>query len=139
MVLLVSVVGLYPRYSPPPNWAVLSAMVLWARGRDPIFILCQVEEGYAREQGWIDDIRTYKEFVTRPTDLLADTLAELGLEQGHVAMELDYFAAEYFTHLRERLPRLQISSCAGMLERTRMIKSRRENTCATPFAAPRRR
>ncbi|MCB1494041.1 MAG: hypothetical protein KDJ77_19925, partial [Rhodobiaceae bacterium] len=54
------------------------AFVVWAKGRDPIFVLCQVEEGYVRQQSWISDIRGYKEFVTRPMDVLADVLAELG-------------------------------------------------------------
>ena len=38
------------------------ALIGWAAGRDPVFVLCQVEEGFVRQESWIGDIRTYKEF-----------------------------------------------------------------------------
>ena len=102
------------------------AFVVWAKGRDPIFVLCQVEEGYVRQQSWISDIRGYKEFVTRPMDVLADVLAELGLSAGRVAMEVEFLASLYRDQLAERLPNLSIGAAEPIFRRARMIKSPRE-------------
>ena len=99
------------------------AMIVWAQGRDPVFILSQVEEGYARAQGWIQDIRTYVEFVTSPVDLLADVLRELGLEQGRVGIEMDYLGAQYHAALSARLPALHLENCADLFARVRMVKT----------------
>ncbi len=99
------------------------ALIVWAEGRDPIFILCQVEEGYARAQGWIQDIRTYVEFVTSPVDLLADVLGELDLEKGRIGIEMDYFGAQYHAALSARLPTLRVENCADLFARVRMFKT----------------
>ena len=50
------------------------ALIVWAKVKDPIFVLCQVEEGYVRHVSWSQDIRTYMEIVTSPVDVLADVL-----------------------------------------------------------------
>jgi Xaa-Pro aminopeptidase len=102
------------------------AMVVWAKGRDPVFVLCFVEEGYVRAHSWVQDIRIYKEFVVSPVDLLADVLGELGLANGRIGMELDYFAAGYQRKLEGRLPKLVVEPCDAIFARARMFKTRRE-------------
>ncbi len=102
------------------------ALVIWARGRDPIFVLCQVEEGYVRQQSWITDIRSYKEFVTRPMDVVADVLGELGLRTGRIGCELDYLAHRYSSQLMGALPSLRLEPCEELFQRARMRKTRRE-------------
>ena len=102
------------------------AYIVWAKGRDPIFILCRVEEGYVREESWIQDIRNYKEFVTAPTALLVDVLRELGLETGHIGLEVEYLGMTYADHLRRDLPRLRISGCEHLFNEVRRIKTPRE-------------
>jgi Xaa-Pro aminopeptidase len=102
------------------------ALVVWAKGRAPVFVLCLVEEGYVRQHSWVQDIRAYKEFVVSPVDLLADVLAELGLSAGRVGMELDYFAAGYLRKLEARLPQLRVEACEGLFARARMFKTPRE-------------
>ena len=102
------------------------ALIVWAKGHDPIFILCAVEEGYVRQESWIQDIRAYKEFVTRPMAVLADILRELGLEHGRIGMETAYLAAQYYQELMEQLPRLQVTSCEPLFESVRMFKTSRE-------------
>lgn len=102
------------------------AFIVWAAGREPIFVLCRVEEGYVREQSWIGDIRGYKEFVTSPIDLLADVLSELGLERGHVAMELEYLASRYERQLMQRLPNLMLAPAEPLFDGVRMRKTARE-------------
>ena len=102
------------------------ALIVWPKGRDPVFVLCLVEEGYVRLNSWIRDIRSYKEFVVKPMDLLADVLAELGLADARVGCELDYLAALYADHLRARLPKLRLAPCTDLFLRARMFKTPRE-------------
>jgi Xaa-Pro aminopeptidase len=102
------------------------AMVVWAKGREPIFVLCAVEEGYVREASWIQDIRPYKEFVTRPTAGLAEVLRELGLENGLVGIETEYLAVRYYQEILEQLPKLHLRSCESLFARVRMFKTARE-------------
>ena len=102
------------------------ALVVWTEGRDPVFVLCQVEEGYVRQESWIRDIRTYVEFLTSPVDVLADVLTELGLEKGRVGIEMDYLAAAYQNRLMARLPGLTLAPCEDLFARVRMFKTPRE-------------
>ena len=107
------------------------ALIVWAKGRAPAYVLCQVEEGYVRQESWISDIRTYKEFVTSPIDVLADTLDEFGLARGRVGIETEYLAARYHHMLMTRLPDLRLESCDMLFARARMIKSQRERDILT--------
>ena len=102
------------------------AYIVWAKGRDPVFILCQVEEGYVRQESWIQDIRTFKEFVTAPTDMLIDLLGELGLESGRVGLEMEYLAAVYYNKLADALPGLRLEPCEELIRSARMFKTQRE-------------
>lgn len=102
------------------------ALILWAKHREPIFILCQVEEGYVRRESWIQDIRSYKEFVAQPITLLVEVLNELGLGKGRVGVETEYLAAKYFKQLVTTLPALRLESCEELFARVRMFKTPRE-------------
>ena len=101
------------------------AMILWPKGREPIFLVGDIEEGYVREVSWIEDVRIYVEFKTSPIELLANVLGELGLEKGRIGIELEYLFAYYYQELRERLPGLKIEKCEEF-ERTRMVKTQGE-------------
>ena len=102
------------------------ALIVWAKGREPVFVLCQVEEGYVRQESWIQDTRSFKEFVTPPIVLLADVLKELGLEKGYVGLETEYLAASYYQHLTELMPNLRIAPCEDLFARVRMFKTAKE-------------
>jgi len=107
------------------------AFVVWAKGRAPAYVLCQVEEGYARQESWINDIRTYKEFVTSPVDVLADTLDEFGLARGRIGIETEYLGVHYHQKLMARLPGLRLEPCDNLFAQARMIKSQRERDTLT--------
>ena len=107
------------------------AFVVWAKGRAPAYVLCQVEEGYVRQESWIDDIRSYKEFVTSPIDVLADTLEEFGLARSRVGIETEYLGAHYHQALMARLPGLRLEACDALFAQARMIKSQRERDILT--------
>ena len=102
------------------------AMVIWAKGRAPAYVLCEVEEGFVRQESWIEDIRTYREFVTSPVDVLADTLDEFGLAGSRVGIEADYLGARYYQALMARLPALRLEPCEALFAHARMVKSLRE-------------
>ena len=102
------------------------ALIIWAKGRAPVFVLCAVEEAFVRANSWISDIRPFKEFVTSPIAVVADVLEELGLARGKIGIELDYLAGTYLDALRERLPDIAVSSCTGTFAQARMIKTARE-------------
>ena len=102
------------------------ALIVWAKGREPIFILCAVEEGYVRQESWIQDIRAYKEFVTQPMAVLADVLRDLNLTQGLLGLETEYLATRYYQALMAELPSLRLQPCEPLFERVRMFKTARE-------------
>jgi len=102
------------------------ALVVWDGSRAPSFILCAVEEAYARQESWISDIRTFKEFVTSPIDLLAELLREMGAERGHIGLEMEYLGAAYFNQLAAALPDARFSAAEALFDRVRMHKTARE-------------
>lgn len=102
------------------------AMIVWAKGREPVFILCNIEEGYVRSTSWIRDVRAYLEFVTSPISLLCDALREIELESGLIGIETGYLAARYYKELMAQLPNLRVEPCESLFERVRMFKTERE-------------
>ncbi|OSP53470.1 Xaa-Pro peptidase family protein [Pseudoruegeria sp. SK021] len=100
--------------------------VVWAKGRDPIFILCRVEEAYVKQKSWIKDIRGYREFFVKPIDLLVEVLIELGLDTGKVGIELEYIAGKYLMSLKAQLPNLKVEGCDELFRTVRSIKTQRE-------------
>lgn len=102
------------------------ALIAWDGHRDPAFVLCRVEEGFVRQESWIQDIRAYKEFVTSPIDLLAEVIREFGAERGHVGIEMEYLGAGYLLQLQKLLPNVRWSACEPLFDRVRMYKTPRE-------------
>jgi hypothetical protein len=109
------------------------ALIIWAKRQEPVMVLCQVEEGYVRQQSWIADIRTFKEFVTSPMRLVTEVLREKGLENARVGCEMEYLAGKYVAELGAELPGLHLAPCEAIFRRARMIKSPREKA-ALPVA-----
>ncbi|WP_321325368.1 Xaa-Pro peptidase family protein [uncultured Parasphingorhabdus sp.] len=104
------------------------AFVVWPKGRDPVLILCHIDEAYVRQKTWIQDVRGYREFFVNPIDLLVDVLSELGLANGRVGMELEYFAGKYLQSLEKKLPQLSVEPCDEIFRKVRSVKTAREIT-----------
>ena len=102
------------------------ALVVWDGVADPTFIVCLVEEGFVREESWIQDLRTFKEFVISPIDLLADVLTEKGLDKAKIGIELEYLGAGYLQQLTGRLPNASFAAAEDLFARVRMFKTPRE-------------
>ena len=102
------------------------ALLVWPKGQEPSFVLCQVEEAYVRQESWVTDIRGYKEFVTSPVALAADVLRERGLASGRVGCELEHLPGKYLRELQSLLPDLKIEACDDLFKQVRMFKTARE-------------
>ena len=62
-------------------------LLLWPGQGDPAIVLCKGEDAANRDDCRIKDMRTYKEFVTSPIDLLADAVVEKGLAKARLGVE----------------------------------------------------
>ena len=100
--------------------------IVWAKGRDPVMVVCLVWEALVRRSSWITDLRKYREFEDSPVDMVADVLAELGLEKGRIGYEGEYLAGHYCDQMRAVLPNATITECDELLARVRMFKTSAE-------------
>ncbi len=97
-------------------------IALFLPDREPIFIVCGIEESGIKEQTWIKNIRPYVEFKESPVQFLVDALIEMGLEKGHVGIEKHYWNAYYYTELINAVPDATFVECQRIFEDVRMIK-----------------
>ncbi|MBI4195519.1 MAG: aminopeptidase P family protein [Betaproteobacteria bacterium] len=104
------------------------AIIVWPKHGKPVFLVCSVEAGYVKLNTWIADIRTYQEFVLEPVVALADILHEMKIDSGHVAIEIEYFAAKYYNALLQQCPKLKVSAAEPLFAGVRMFKTAREKT-----------
>lgn len=102
------------------------AIALLPIDKDPVFIVCGIEESLAKAESWIKDIRSYIEFKESPIDYLIDVLREKKLEKANIGLETDYLAIQYFEKLCTSLPHISFSDCGDIFEELRMIKSKEE-------------
>jgi len=102
------------------------AIALLPIDKDPVFIVCGIEESLAKAESWMKDIRSYIEFKESPIDYLTDVLKEKKLEKASIGLEEDYLGIQYFETLRSRLPSVNFSDCGHIFEELRMIKSEEE-------------
>ena len=102
------------------------ALLLWPGQGDPAIVLCRGEDVACRPDCWIEDMRSYTEFVTSPVDLLADIVAEKGLARGRLGLEKHSLPAAYVDRLRKRLPGAELVDCGNLMDRARMIKTPEE-------------
>jgi Xaa-Pro dipeptidase len=95
--------------------------ILPAAGQ-PALVICGIELPHARQDGWIEDITTYTEFVDEPTSLLAGKLEQMGLAKARIGMDLDFLPARSFGLLRERLPEAEFVNTDYAIAAVRAIK-----------------
>ncbi len=99
----------------------LAFCVTTAEGRQCL-VVCKIEESLCEHDSWVRDIRTYVEFKKLPTHLLAETLADLGLSDRPVGMEMDYLRESYFRELRDVAPGLNFVPADRLLAEMREAK-----------------
>jgi Xaa-Pro aminopeptidase len=89
-------------------------------------IVVSVEEKQTIARSRFIDIKSYDQFNDNPADVLADALAEAGVESKRIAIELDYMPALDFIQLSRRLPRATFEECKQLYFDARMIKTDKE-------------
>lgn len=102
------------------------ALTFFPRTGKPSFIVCGIEESLAKQESWIEDIRTYVEFKESPIQILVDVLKENNLTHSRIAIEVDYLSYRYAKELKEALPSIEIIGSEEIFDQLRVIKSERE-------------
>lgn len=97
--------------------------IVWAKGRDPVMVVCVVWEAMVRKGSWMTDLRTYREFHQNPVTVLADTLRDMGLETGRIGYEGEYLGGRYVHALQQQMPDIKLAECDELLARVRMFKT----------------
>ncbi|WP_448040572.1 M24 family metallopeptidase [Bradyrhizobium liaoningense] len=102
------------------------AFAVLPRKGDPFLVICAIETSLARAESWIEDIRTYIEFVNDPTEAFASALSSNGLSKARIGIDLDYLPASSFQRLRDRLPELEMVNTTERVTSIRNIKTPEE-------------
>ena len=103
----------------------LALAVLPKKGDDALLV-CNIEESLAREESWIEDVRSYVEYAQSPISFLADVLDEKGLAAGRIGIEKRHFGLAYYEELVKVLPRARFEACDGLFDGVRGIKTQGE-------------
>ncbi|MDD5014918.1 MAG: Xaa-Pro peptidase family protein [Atribacterota bacterium] len=99
----------------------LEIAVLPKKG-EAVFIACKIEEKLAKEETWIEDMRTYIEFKESPIQFLVSVLKEMGLEKGRIGIEQHYLTAYYHAELTNAMPDAEFIECQDVFDEIQMIK-----------------
>ncbi len=103
----------------------LAAVILPLEG-EPTMVVCTIEEAQARRDSRIPDIRGYVEFVTSPTQTIAEVVREKGLDRARLGVEMKVLSAHYFQELKDHLPHAIFVPADRTLDVLRAVKSREE-------------
>lgn len=103
----------------------LALTVLPKEGSD-VLLVCNIEESLARNESWIEQVRSYVEFAQSPIFLLADVLKEKGLAAGRIGVEKKYLTAAFYDELVEALPQTRFEACDWLFDEVRSIKTKGE-------------
>jgi Xaa-Pro aminopeptidase len=98
------------------------AIVVWPRHGDPVFIVCDIEEGQARRESWIPEVVVYTEFAETPIAALATVLRDRGLERGRLGIEERFLTVAYHRELLA-LTGATVVAADDLLQRVRSIKT----------------
>ncbi len=102
------------------------AISIIPREGSPVLIVADMEEGHAKNYSLIKDVRSYREFLKDPMDLLAEVLKEKELEQGRIGMELTYIPARDFAILHKGLPKVEFVECEEVFEELYAVKNEKQ-------------
>jgi Xaa-Pro dipeptidase len=102
------------------------AITVLPKGGDNALLVCNIEESLAKEESWIEDVRSYVEFAQSPIALLVDVLREKGLAEGRIGVEKKHLTAGYYEELAEALPKAELEAGDWVLDHVRSIKTEGE-------------
>jgi len=102
------------------------AITVLPKNGEPVFVVCNIEERYARRESWIKDVRAYREHKTNPVDLLADVLKEKGLQGRRLGIDKMYIQAGYYQRLIKQVAGTTFEGSDKLFARMQMVKSPEE-------------
>jgi len=97
------------------------AFSIFPRDGKPVYLVPFAEEGLAKEESWIEDIRIY-EFHGPAIQRLVEILSERQLLSSKIAIELEVLPASFYRELVSLAPNATFVDSTEMLSRLRMIK-----------------
>lgn len=92
----------------------------------PFALVCSLELDQTVAESWIDDIRTYTEFVDDPVKRLAEELKRGNPRGARVGLDLDYIPATDFERLRLCTPNVEFVNTTNAIAEIRAIKTNQE-------------
>ena len=99
-----------------------AACVVTADGKISM-VAIDMEATTVKAHAGIDDLRIYREFTDDPMDKIADTLIDLKLDRGKVAIELEFLPTKDFATLQKRLPHVNWLAADAIFNKSRQIKT----------------
>jgi Xaa-Pro aminopeptidase len=86
-------------------------------------VLCSVEVSLAKQEGWVETIHPYTEFVDHPMDMLAARLTALGIADGKIGIDTDYLPVSSHEQLMRNLPGVKLNNTPESVAAIRAIKA----------------
>jgi Xaa-Pro aminopeptidase len=93
---------------------------------DPHLVVVDMEEEHVKQNSKVEEVRSYKEFIDDPVEVLVQTLKELNLTKGKIGIETWYTPADAFTKLSRSMPSLSFEKCDSFLQQLATEKTEEE-------------
>jgi Xaa-Pro aminopeptidase len=103
-----------------------AALVVAQRGGEPALFVSNIARGLAERLSWIEDIRSYTDYVDSPYAAVARELRERGLAKGRIGVERREFGVDNWQAFASELPDAELVDVTDLLEGVRNIKTEAE-------------
>ncbi len=100
--------------------------LVWPRNGEPRMVVNAIAEGLARRDSFIEHFDVYAGYSEPPIERLAQTITAMGLSDGKIGFETNFISAADWEMLRAKLPRLQTSDSAALMDTVRAVKTQAE-------------
>jgi Xaa-Pro aminopeptidase len=94
---------------------------------EPFFLIRALDAGPCRQQSWIEDVRSFRDWDD-PTNALAAILAERGLDRTRIGLDLGSYCMPpaRFAELKAALPKAEFVDLGPLVAELRLVKSEAE-------------
>lgn len=103
-----------------------AALVVWPRQGDPVLFVSNIARGLAERLSWIEDVRSYTDYVDSPYAAVARDLRARGLSTGRIGVERREFGVDNWQAFTAELPDAELIDVTDLLESVRNIKTEAE-------------
>lgn len=103
-----------------------AALVAWPRQGEPALFVSNIARGLAERLSWIEDIRSYTDYVDSPYAAVARDLRGRGLGNGRIGVDRREFGVDNWSAFTAELPDAELVDVTDELEGVRNIKTEAE-------------